>query len=676
MASDRPGALPGHGPVDLDRSSVAALRPATVARLDGGFWGGRATQNSEVRIPDGATRLRDAGNVTNLELAAARKTAGYRGDLPFLDSDVYKWIEAAAWDARHGTDPAVERIVVELVALLGRAQEPDGYLQSYFQVHRPGERFVDLQWGHDLYCAGHLVQAAIARARVLGDRDLLEVAERFVSAIADELGPDGRRVGIGGHPEVEMALVELYRHTGNVSHLELARVLIDRRGHGLLGAGRFGSAYWQDDVPVREAIEARGHAVRQLYLLCGVVDTYLETGEELLLDVAERQWLDLVSRKTYLTGGQGARHTDESLGDGFELPPDRAYCETCAAIGSVMLSWRLLLATGRARYADLIERTLYNGFLSGASLDGEGYRYVNPLQVRHARAGVAGDQGPVFSPWFRCACCPPNVMRLLASLEHYVCARRDDGLALHQYMSGEFGDESFQVRVDTAYPYSGEVIVDVTRAPAGEAALALRVPGWAQGTSASINGEPVTERGEGGWLLLRRTWRVDDRVRLELPMHVRTTRADDRVDAVRGALALERGPLVYCLEEADNTGVSLDEIVSVAATEDEGHDPALLGGVTTIRVDVDVADHGADHDWWSYGAVGAHAPIGRRTVVAIPFYAWGNRTLGAMRVWIPSPADPKQSIAASRGGATTTWPDRRPTADGRDVPRERPEGEE
>ncbi len=648
MSLDRAREEPGAslGPLDLTNSPAAALRPVARAVLGSGFWGERAARNAAVRIPSGVARLRDAGNVENLELAAARATSGYRGDLPFLDSDVYKWLEAAAWEARRGVEAGVAEFSAEIIALLGRAQEPDGYLQSYFQVKRPGERYVDLAWGHDLYCAGHLIQAAIARARVLGKDDLLEIALGFVESISAELGPAGRREGIGGHPEIEMALVELYRHTGDARHLELAELLIERRGRSLLAGGRYGSAYWQDDTPVRGATTARGHAVRQLYLLCGVVDTYLETGDQELLAAAERQWLDLVQRKTYLTGGQGARHTDESVGDAWELPPDRAYCETCAAIGSIMLSWRLLLATGRARYADLIERTLFNGFLSGVSLDGEGYRYVNPLQVRHDRAGVAGDQGPYFSRWFRCACCPPNVMRLFATLEHYACARRDDGLALHQYVAGEFGDDTLQIRVETAYPASGTIEITIQCAPETESAIALRIPHWAERTSIVLNGEHEPVVCEEGWTVLRRRWEHGDRITLELPVAVRTTRADERVDAVRASVALERGPLVYCLEEADNPGISLDDLVSVLEVREAPHDPRLLDGVTPLQVDVEVAERADEQSWWPYRTCSSTnpAPARHRTLAAIPFYAWGNRTVGAMRVWIPSP-----EVLAERG---------------------------
>lgn len=645
------------GPIDLSRSSVAALHPVSVARLGDGFWLSRSRLNTEVRIPSGAERLVEAGNIHNLELAAGRASGAYRGDLPFLDSDVYKWLEASAWDARHGEDETVQAFANEVIELLGAAQEPDGYLDSNFQVKRPGVRFSDLQWGHELYCAGHLVQAAIARVRARGDDSLLEIALRFVATIERALG-ESAQAGVGGHPEIEMALVELARLTGDERHLRLAQLFVNRRGHGLLGAGRFGSPYWQDDVPVRETAVARGHAVRQLYLLAGVVDTYLETGEQALLTAAERTWVDLVTSKTYITGGQGARHTDESLGDGWELPADRAYCETCAAVGSIMLNWRLLLATGDARYADLLERTLFNGFLSGASLDGAGYRYVNPLHVRHNRAGVAGDQGPYFSHWFRCACCPPNVMRLVATLEHYVCAGRPDGLALHQYVSGEYGDGPFAIRVETGYPFSGRVAVAIAAAPEEVRTLALRVPQWAERVAVTVNGAPGATRTEGGWLLVARRWRATDHLELDIDLAPRLTRADHRVDAVRGTVAIERGPLVYCVEEEDNPGGVIEDVVSVTAVRDAARAPEGLGELTACEIEVARVERPASESWWTYSpASAATGRPTRATLRAIPYYAWGNRSRGAMRVWLPDDA------GAFRGSGNA--PERAPDGEAR-----------
>ena len=383
-------------------------------------------------IPAGWNRLHEAGNFHNLELAAGRSTGGYVNDLPFLDSDVYKWLEAVAWAF---ADPALDSSLAvrlrqqlgETERLLRDAQQPDGYLDSHFQVRYPGERFVQLQWGHELYCAGHLIQAAVALHRTTGDPGLLEVARRVADLVVDAFGTEPGKVdGVCGHPEIETALVELYRETGAEPYLERARYFVDRRGHGLLGDGRFGRHYWQDHVPVRDAASVEGHAVRQLYLLAGVADVYVETGDASLLQALERLWAEMVASKTYLTGGIGAHHSDEAFGDPYELPNERSYCETCAAISSIMFSWRMLMITGEAKYADLVERTLYNGFLAGLSLDGQRYIYANPLQVREGHMARGDDHDYQRVDWFHCACCPPNVMRTLASLEHYVLLGSDD----------------------------------------------------------------------------------------------------------------------------------------------------------------------------------------------------------------------------------------------------------
>ncbi|HZC39856.1 MAG TPA: beta-L-arabinofuranosidase domain-containing protein, partial [Streptosporangiaceae bacterium] len=443
--SSRPGPPPHPGPVQLGEHARAALRPAAEAEITGGFWQDRRQVNAETSIPAGADWLETAGNLANLRLAAGQADGSYQGDLPFLDSDVYKWLEAVSWLlASDVAGPAVTGGLAarrdDIIALLGAAQRDDGYLQSWFQVARPAEPYTNLPWGHELYCAGHLIQAAVAHARATGRTDLLGIARRFADHIDAALGPGGRP-GVDGHPEIETALTELYRHTGEQRYLRLASHLLGQRGRGLLPDGRFGREYWQDHVPVREARAVAGHAVRQLYLLAGAADVYAETGDEELLPAVVRLWEDMAATRAYLTGGVGAHHTDESFGDPYELPPERAYCETCAAIASIMASWRLLLITGQARYADLLERTLYNGFLAGVSLDGLGYLYVNPLQVRAGSAGAAGDQSAGRKPWMRCACCPPNIMRLIASLPHYLAAAGPDGLWLSQYATGSFAAE-------------------------------------------------------------------------------------------------------------------------------------------------------------------------------------------------------------------------------------------
>jgi DUF1680 family protein len=637
------------GPIRLTASSTTGLRPAKAGEITGGLWADRRRINREVSIPGGWNRLHQAGNFHNLELAAGRSTGDYVNDLPFLDSDVYKWLEAVGWAF---ADPALSSALAdrlrqqlgETERLLRDAQQPDGYLDSHFQVRFPGERFVQLQWGHELYCAGHLIQAAVALHRTTGDLDLLEVARRVADLVVDTFGTEPGKVdGVCGHPEIETALVELYRETGAESYLERARYFVDRRGHGLLGEGRFGRHYWQDHVPVRDAPSVEGHAVRQLYLLAGVADVYMETGDASLLHPLERLWAEMVTSKTYLTGGIGAHHSDEAFGDPYELPNERSYCETCAAIASIMFSWRMLMITGESKYADLMERTLYNGFLAGLSLDGQRYIYANPLQVRegHMARGTDGDYQRV--EWFHCACCPPNVMRTLASLQHYVLLSSEARAVLHQYMAGRYaasvaGGEVW-MEVTTDYPWDDTVTIRITRAPAGRWELALRVPHWAQQPTLSVNGTAVDSGPTDGWWVVGREWNDGDEVVLVLPLEPRFTVADQRLDAARGAVAIEYGPLVYCLEAVDNPGHRLDDLtVDTTVAPEVASVDDTLGGVAIIRTAGRVRPW-AGASWWPYRP--AAGPAGDEPgelvpLTAAPYYTWGNREPGAMRIWVPT----------------------------------------
>jgi len=635
------------GPIRLTDTSHVALRPAVEAAITGGLWAERRAVNRDVCVPQGWDRLHEAGNFHNLELAAGLTTGEYVNDLPFLDSDLYKWLEAVAWtlaDPDLAAEPA--EVLLQRVAasaeLLTRAQQPDGYLDSYFQVRFPGERFDQLSWGHELYCAGHLIQAAVALHRSTGDDRLLAIARRVADLVVASLGtgPD-QRDAIDGHPEVETALVELYRETGEQAYLDQARYQVDRRGHGLLGEARFGRHYWQDHLPVREAPTVEGHSVRQLYLLAGVADLYVETGDETLLQAAQRLWSQMVAAQTYLTGGIGAHHRDEAFGDPYELPNERSYCETCAAIASIMFSWRMLMITGEAKYADLLERTLYNGFLAGLSLDGLRYIYANPLQVRDGHVASGDDGDYVRVPWFKCACCPPNVMRLLGSLEHYVVLSGDDTVLLHQYMTGRYTAQvaggQAQLEVSTDYPFDGTVRIGVAEVPGGSWSLAVRVPAWADGATLTVGGEPAPGAAVDGWWRVSRSWEGGEELVLSLPLAARTTAADPRVDADRGCLALERGPLVYCVETADHPDVRLDDVVldaSQALRPEPQSGP--LGDIVVVRA-TGATRPRPGRSWWPYGspepAAAAGAPV---ELTAVPYFAWGNRGPGAMRVWLPT----------------------------------------
>ncbi len=649
--NDRTALQPG--PVQLTTTSRVGYLPATRGVITGGLWAERRRINRDVSVPEAWDRLHAAGNFRNLELAAGTGTGTYTNDLPFLDSDLYKWLEAIGWtfadpDLSATGSEQLHDYLEQSCSLLESAQEDDGYLDSNFQVRTPGRRWHDLQWGHELYCAGHLMQAAVALHRGSGDDRLLVIARRVGDLVVATFGPgEGQVDGVCGHPEIETALVELYRETGEQGYLDTAQYFVDRRGAGLLGADRFGRHYWQDHLPVREAPSVEGHSVRQLYLLAGVVDLYVEAGDDTLLEAAVRLWHEMVATKTYLTGGVGAHHSDEAFGDPYELPNERSYCETCAAIASIMFSWRLLMITGEARYADLIERTLYNGFLGGLSLDGQRYIYANPLQVREGHVAAGSDHDYARAPWFRCACCPPNVMRTLASLEHYVVLSNDGEVKLHQYVTGSYGvavaGGEATLRVETDYPWDGSIAVSTDAVPGGSWALRLRVPHWADGATLVVNGDAVAATPAEGWVSVEREWSAGDTLVLELPLEPRFVRADPRLDAARGCVALERGPLVYCLEAVDNAGHRLDDVVIDPATAPVVGPPvAELGGVPTLEVRAAVRT--VDRSWWPYPSLtaegkvdGEPAPSTETTTLrAVPYFAWGNRAAGAMRVWVPA----------------------------------------
>ncbi|SEP74392.1 glycoside hydrolase family 127 protein [Microlunatus flavus] len=637
------------GPVRLVDTRRTALLPATRGRVTGGLWAERRRVNREVSVTTGWDRLHEAGNFTNLELAAGRhEGTPYVGSLPFLDSDLYKWLEAVAWtladpDLDAEGEARLEQFLDASTQVLEAAQAADGYLDSYFQVNFPGERFVQLAWGHELYCAGHLIQAAVALHRTRGDARLLDVARRVADLVVASFGSgEGRVDGIDGHPEVETALVELYRETGEQGYLDAARYFVDRRGHGLLAGHAFGSHYFQDHEPVREATSVEGHSVRQLYLLAGVADLYVEDGDESLIQAADRLWHEMVATKTYLTGGIGTHHTDEAFGDPYELTNERSYCETCAAIASVMFSWRMLMITGEARYADLVERTLYNGFLAGLSLDGQRYIYANPLQVREGHMAGGNDRDYARKPWFKCACCPPNVMRTLASLEHYVALGGAAGLRLHQFVSGSWtapvGDGEATVAVETDYPWDGRVRVRVEDSP-GTWGLTVRIPHWASGATLTVNGEPVQPTVADGWATVTRVWAAGDELVLDLPLEPRFTRADSRVDADRASVALERGPVVYCFEAVDNPGHRLDDVIldPTATVEVRSTDDGLPADVVTLAAPGRVRPRPAE-GWWPYADASTAAPTDGEpvTLTAVPYYVWGNRAPGAMRIWTPA----------------------------------------
>ncbi|MBV9796286.1 MAG: glycoside hydrolase family 127 protein [Actinobacteria bacterium] len=613
------------GPVDPAAPTVLRPLPFGDTSITGGLWAERQRVNREVTIPMGATQLEAAGSFENFKAAAAGSHGEYHGPV-YQDGEVYKWLEALAWERARADDPQLAAWQQEVTGLIRAAQDADGYLNTFEQVTgEPGDRFGDLPFNHEIFNVGAMTQAAIAQARTGHDDGLITTARRAVAQLGETFGP-GRRDGVCGHPLIEMALTELYRLTGDPDALALAGYFTDARGHGILAAqhtGRFdGSTYYSDRIPVRETTVPEGHAVRAVYLAAGATDLAIETGDAELLTALRGQWQAMTDTKMYLTGGLGARWEGESFGDPFELPPDRAYAETCAAVASVQWAWRLLLATGEARYADLIERTLYNAVLPGVSLSGDRFFYVNPLQLR-GDAPLAEDPRVVSNgrqPWFGTSCCPTNLMRTLASLTHYFTTSSADGLQIHQYAPMRVRAGAIDLDLATGYPWDGAVQLEVRASGDVPWTLALRIPAWATGAELTVNGQPAGERAEpGSYTSIRRSWRRGDVVTLTLPMATRLTPPHERIDAVRGCAAIERGPLVYCVEQTDQPPAALvDEIRIDKGPLTAVDQPGRLGGITAVNIPGRAS---------AGGAAGA--------LRATPYYAWANRGIGAMRVWIP-----------------------------------------
>ncbi|TDN41835.1 hypothetical protein EDF64_11524 [Curtobacterium flaccumfaciens] len=625
--------------------------PTDDARITGGFWALRQERNGRDAIRGGYSLLETAGNFRNLRIAAGLEEGDATGPI-FMDSDVTKWLEAVAWEYGRAPSEDLLELQREVTALYAQAQADDGYLDSVQQIRGKGERYTDLKWSHEMYCAGHLYQAAVAQHRATGDTGLLEVAIKNADHLVRTFGDgDGKTTDIDGHPVVEMGLVELYRETGNRDYLDLAHWFVDARGHGIIERAGGEPTYFSDRVPSRQATTVEGHAVRAVYLAAGAVDVAIETGDTELLAASERQFADMMATKAFITGGLGARWDWEAFGDPYELPTDRGYAETCAAIGGIQWAWRLLLATGKPVYADAIERLLYNAFLAGVSLGGTEYFYVNPLQQRdHAhqdenRSPAHGRRG-----WFDCACCPPNIMRTFASLDGYLATATDGGLQVHQYATADLGP----VRVETGYPHDGRVLVTVTED--GPLALGLRIPAWSDTTTVTGAGGDASPAA-GTLHVIDREWTAGDTVELAFDTTPHRYVADTRIDAARGQVAIERGPLVYAVEQADQQGFTVDDLtVDADAPITEERQDGLLDGIVTLRIQGHApAEHaqaawpyqrldgpgGADRavDATSVddvaGASDATTGLQAVTATAVPYYAWANRGAAPMRVWLP-----------------------------------------
>lgn len=610
----------------------------TEVGIDDRFWSSRIAVNREATIPIEYKQCRDTGRIDGFDPAWTPGEGQTRHI--FYDSDVAKWLEAASYSFATNSDPALDELMDEVIAVLDRAQQADGYLNMYFTTVEPGKRWTNLRDCHELYCAGHLIEAAVAHHLATGKRSLLDVMLRYVDHIDSVFGDaPGKKRGYCGHEEIELALVKLFHVTGDERHLSLAKYFVDERGREpnyftLEAEARGETAHWaplqyyQADIPVREQEKVVGHAVRHMYLLSAMADLAAECGDEALKSACERVWEDLCLRNMYVTGGIGPSRHNEGFTRDYDLPNESAYCETCAAIGLVFWNHRLLQLDCDGRYADVMEWALYNGVISGVSLDGTKFFYENPL----SSAG-----GHHRQDWFGCACCPPNLARILASLGGYVYSEGDGEAIVHLYVGGEgrlsVGGTAVRLVQETDYPWSGDVRIEVHPESRARFALRLRMPGWCRGAGIRVNGVQVdlADVLERGYARIERVWEDGDVVELDLPMPVERVYAHPEATADAGRVALQRGPIVYCLEDADNP-VSVHRIVlSEDAKLVSRFDEALLGGVVVIEGDA----YAASEDGWDGTLYRTEKPrLDRVRIRAIPYYAWDNREPGGMTVWV------------------------------------------
>ena len=621
------------GPVDTRKSPYAHLRtlPFEDIRITSGLLAERQKINRQKSLAYGYEMFEKGGNFENLRLAGG--VGGGKFDMRLAsDSDVYKWLEALAYELARQQDGKLQRMADDAISMIASAQDDDGYLMSYFQVLKPEKRWTDLKDGHELYCAGHLFQAAVAYARI-DDNRLMEVSSKLLGHICSIFGPD-KREGTGGHPEIELALVELYRQTEDKRWLELAKFFIDERGRRPFSHIGRDQTHYQNHLPIREQRKMEGHAVRQLYLTSGITDLYLETGEQKLLDVLLAQWDDMLGGKVFITGGVGQRYQGETFGLPYELPSDRCYCETCAQIASIMWNWRMLLVTGESRFADVIERTLFNGFLSGVSLDGKHFFYMNPLS----------SQGGYERPeWQGTACCPPNVMRLLASLDNYIATTNEDGLQIHQFIPAKIKTElangqNVELEIETEYPWQGKIAITINQSSDSMFTVSLRKPDWCEQFEICVNGRAeVCDVDAKGYLSIERVWKKGDTIELNLNLTPMLIEPNPRIDSVRGSYAIQCGAIVYCLEQCDQPeDVNLLDVkLDVSSEMRENWDTELAGGVMTVELQGFAEDITPWHNRLYRVKQSQGNKLRKVPLKAVPYFSWANRGAGAMRVWIP-----------------------------------------
>ena len=625
--------------------------PFTSVKVSDSFWGQRLKASREVTIPLAFSKCEETGRYRNFELAAhpsdTTKVTGYSFD----DTDVYKTIEGASYLLQTYPDKQLAHYMDSVLDIVAAAQEPDGYLYTARTMNpkHPHEWAGSKRWekveelSHEFYNLGHMVEGAIAHYQATGSRKFLDIAIRYADCVCREIGDgEGQVVRVPGHQIAEMALAKLYLVTGDQKYLDQAKFFLDKRGYTSRK-----DEYSQAHKPVIEQDEAVGHAVRAAYMYAGMADVAALTGDTSYVHAIDRIWNNIVSKKLYITGGIGATNQGEAFGKNYELPNMSAYCETCAAIGNVYVNYRLFLLHGDAKYYDVLERTLYNGLISGVSLDGGGFFYPNPLESmgQHQR-----------QPWFGCACCPSNICRFIPSLPGYVYAVKHDQVYVNLFMGNEaelkVGGKKVILHQETRYPWDGHVTLTVDKNAAGMFAMKIRIPGWVRNQvvpsdlytysdgkrpsySVKVNGEEVSSALEQGYFTIERKWKKGDRIELQLDMEVRTVKANGKVEADRGRVAVERGPIVYCAEWPDNDFNVLSLLMNQHPQFKVVEKPDLLYGLNQIKTSVQTLEYDEQ------GRLLAKD----RQLTLIPYYAWAHRGPGNMAVWLPSEVRATRPVA-------------------------------
>ena len=624
--------------------------PFTAVTISDRFWAPRQKTNSEATIPHELAACRKTGRIDNFAKTAGLMPGEFEG-IFFNDSDVYKWVEAAAYTLSTHPNPQWEAELDEVIAKIAASQQPDGYLNTYFTLVEPTKRWQNLGIMHELYCAGHLFEAAVVHYQATGKRNLLDVACRFADLIDSIFGP-GKRDGLPGHEGIELALVKLASVTGETRYSALAEYFVTRRGHspsifekelenpdipGGLEAyrhhytrdGAFEGHYAQAHLPIQQQIECVGHAVRAMYLYSAAADIAYETGDTDISNALDILWRNVTEKRLYVTGGVGPSGHNEGFTNDYELPNFSAYAETCASVGLIFWAQRMFLLHGESRFVDVLETALYNGALSGISLDGTGFFYQNPL-------ASYGDRSR--HEWFGCACCPPNIARLLASIGQYIYATSDDGVWVNLYVGGTAEatvaqNVSVKLTQETDYPWTGDVTLTIDPEVPVSFALNLRVPGWCEQFEARVNGSVYKpQTNADGYLSITREWHADDSVELRFAMPIVRVYAHPLVRENVGRFALRRGPIVYCFEDIDNPdGVFQTLCLSSDVALETTFNGDLLGGVTLVRGMGTMLDAS---EWENSLYLHAKPRMKQLEVTAIPYYAWCNRGAGQMAVWV------------------------------------------